>query len=81
MIKATKDKICQVCSHSVTCGFISRDLQDDCPTIQQCDDGYDLAINDVSEWLKTNYEDIGIRYMRGYSANDLIEQIKQEFEV
>ena len=36
-----------------------------------------IRLDKVCEWLRTNYEDIGIRWMRGYSAEDLIEQFEK----
>ena len=36
-----------------------------------------IRFDKVCEWLRTNYEDIGIRWMRGYSAEDLIEQFEK----
>lgn len=39
-----------------------------------------VDINKACEWLRTNYEDIGIRYIRGYKAEDEIESFKKAME-
>ena len=39
------------------------------------------VIEKVCEWIKKEYEDIGLRWMRGYEANDLIESFKKAMEV
>lgn len=33
-----------------------------------------LFIDEACEWLDTNYEDIGIRYIRGEERADFVEQ-------
>lgn len=36
-----------------------------------------LFIDRVCKWLDTNYEDIGIRYIRGEERADFIERFKE----
>ena len=38
------------------------------------------VIEKVCKYLKRNYEDIGIRWMRGYEADDLVEALKNYLE-
>ena len=75
MTQETKDKICQVCAHSATCGFTTRSLQDKCPTIQQYDDGYDLgykeAVEKACEWLKNVGE---THYIMAYSDSESVDK-------
>lgn len=35
--------------------------------------GHDFALKRVCEWIRTNFEDIGIKWMRGYGAEEFIE--------
>lgn len=37
-------------------------------------------IHKTCDWLAKNYEDIGTRWMRGYKAEDLVEQFKDAIE-
>ena len=37
-------------------------------------------IEKACKWLRTNYEDIGIRYIRGHKVEDEIESFKKEME-
>ena len=37
-------------------------------------------IDKACEWLRTNYEDIGIRYIRGHKVEDEIEAFKKAME-
>lgn len=40
--------------------------------------GHDYALKRLRDWIRTNYEDIGIGWMRGYSADDLVEWILED---
>ena len=42
--------------------------------------GWHKAVEFACEWLRTNYEDIGIRYIRGYKVEDEIESFKKAME-
>ena len=42
--------------------------------------GYKLAVEKAVEWLSKEYENIGIRYIRGCSPTDEIEQLKKAME-
>lgn len=35
------------------------------------------AIEEVCEYIKNNYEDIGLEYIRGYEAEGIIENLKE----
>lgn len=79
MNKELITKLCQVCAYSPACGFISRDLQNDCPTVQQSFSGYDLgyedAIKKACDWLVDNahhYHDIN----GDLDVFEMVEQLK-----
>lgn len=40
--------------------------------------GYQFAIEKVCKWFAENYEDICLRWLRGYSAKDFVEFFKEE---
>lgn len=37
-------------------------------------------IERASQWLQENYEDLGIRWMRGYTVDDFVEQFKKAMQ-
>ena len=41
---------------------------------------YEEMIEKFCKWFKRDYEDIGIRYIRGYEAEDYFDDIKQAME-
>ena len=66
---------CKLCGEE-NCGFVSRNLEYKC-------DKYNLycaTVDKACEWLRTNYEDIGIRYIRGHKVEDEIESFKKAME-
>ena len=42
--------------------------------------GAEVAIDKACSWLEREFENIGIRWMRGDSAQDLVEQFKKAME-
>lgn len=75
-----KHNYCTRCSHYKDCGFISRGLEHKCDILDIFDAGADAAIDKASQWLQENYEDIGIRYIRGYTVDDFVEQFKKAMQ-
>lgn len=75
-----KHNYCTRCSHYKDCGFISRGLEDKCDILDIFDAGADAAIDKASQWLQENYEDLGIRYIRGYTVDDFVEQFKKAMQ-
>lgn len=75
-----KHNYCTRCSHYKDCGFISRGLEHKCDVLDIFDAGADAAIDKASQWLQENYEDLGIRWMRGYTVDDFVEQFKKAMQ-
>lgn len=75
-----KHNYCTRCSHYKDCGFISRGLEHKCDVLDIFDAGADAAIDKASQWLQENYEDLGIRYIRGYTVDDFVEQFKKAMQ-
>ena len=42
--------------------------------------GYKDAVEKACKWLKSEYENIGIRYIRGCSSSDEVENFKKAME-
>lgn len=38
------------------------------------------TVKEISNWIKINYEDIGLRWIRGDKANDLIENLMKSLK-
>ena len=69
-------KICEQCGQK-DCGFVNRGKEDGCDKVQWYQQGYDDAFEKVCEYIKTYYDEIYIRYLRGYESEDLIESIDE----
>lgn len=39
-----------------------------------------VLIERASKWLQENYEDLFIRYLRGYTVDDFVEQFKKAMQ-
>jgi hypothetical protein len=79
-----QNAICKECTDYNTskCPYVIRSLR--CPNLSNQMDGWELgykdAVDKVCEYLKANYEDIGIRYIRGYKIDNEIEIFKKYME-
>jgi len=76
--------LCNNCEAKENCSYISRNLERKCSfretTMYGWELGYKDAVDKVCEYLKANYEDIGIRYIRGYKIDNEIEIFKKYME-
>ncbi len=72
----TQEDFCKRCSHYAGCGFISRNLQTKCDTLQIFEEGYEQAIEKACEWIERNYHatPMGGYY---YLPEDCIEQFRK----
>ena len=42
--------------------------------------GYQFAIDKVCKWIETNWEDLGLIWLRGYSGKEFADFLKEEIE-
>ena len=57
-MKQREIDFCNRCPSNYTCGYLNRNLQNDCPRLNDYQDGYEEgeedAISKACEWLKEN---------------------------
>lgn len=76
MTQEEKD-YCERCGTHESCGYASRGLQDECEKIQTFADGMEAGIAKASLWLGTEWEDLGIHWVRGAQSAEIVEQFEK----
>lgn len=76
MTKEEKD-YCEICAIHDSCGYVSRGLQDKCEKMQIFADGMQAGIDKASLWLETEWEDLGITWLRGAQSAEIIDQFEK----
>ena len=69
---------CEKCSHHGDCGWVTRHMEKDCIELDTFSSGFEAAVEKACQWFKDKYDDIGIRWMRGYEPEDMLESFREE---
>lgn len=82
--KERQKQVCMGCGDCANCGFISRNLESDCPHMIAKMDGWELgwqdAIDKACEWLKFNYVEFTDNSRLGLNINELIKDFKKDLK-
>lgn len=74
-------QFCEQCAAYSQCGFVSRKLEYKCPDLDKFSAGMQAGIAKASLWLETEWEDLGIKWVRGAQAAEIIGQFEKAMEL
>lgn len=73
------EKICEQCNKP-DCGFVSRNIQDDCERVQDYQQGYDDAVDKVCTWLRTYLPSIYLTGMSSVNEYEIVDMYIEAFK-
>lgn len=76
MTREEKD-YCECCGIYDSCAYVSRGLQRKCEKLDIFADGMQAGIAKAMLWFETEWEDLGIKWLRGVQSAEIIDQFEK----